>query len=359
MPVLANVRLPKLFTDHMVLQRDHPITIWGWADAREKVTVSLNKQTKTIMADRNGKWKIDLAAEAAGGPYTLTVKGRNRISLNDVLIGEVWVCSGQSNMEMPIGSWGFIQNYQQEIAAANYPMIREFAVPKKVALEPQTDVGGDGWKVCTPENAAPFSAVAYFFARELYKELNVPVGLINTTWGGTMVETWTSREAYENSEEFRSMISAMPKMSLEELQKIKADQAKNKLLQLQGGMPAAGEAASWKEPAHADNNWHTIDAPGIWEGQEPGDIDGIVWMRKTIEINAADAGKAASLELAMIDDKDETYVNGTLVGSNTVYNAPRKYEIPAGILKAGKNVVAIRITAVSYTHLTLPTTERV
>jgi sialate O-acetylesterase len=343
-PVMANVRLPKLFTDHMVLQRDHAIVVWGWADAKEKVTVSLNRQTKTATTDKTGKWKVSLDAELAGGPYTLAIKGKNSISINDVLIGEVWICSGQSNMEMPIGSWGFIQDYQKEIAAANYPSIREFAVPKQVALQPQTDVGGEGWKVCTPENAAPFSAVAYFFARELYKELKVPVGLINTTWGGTMVETWTSREAYENSEEFRSMISAMPKVSLEELQKVRTEQAKNKLVQLQGGMPAPGEAASWKEPGLQDNNWHTIDAPGIWESQEPGDIDGIVWMRKTIDVSAADAGKAAVLELAMIDDKDETYVNGKLIGSNTVYNAPRKYELPAGVLKVGKNVIAIRIT---------------
>src|SRR5690606_1329577 len=139
----------------------------------------------------------------------------------------VWVCSGQSNMEMPIGNWGFIKDYKKEIAAADYPLIREFAVPKEVSLEPRTDVGGDGWKICNPDNAPAFSAVAYFFARELYKELQIPVGLINTTWGGTMVETWTSREAYENSEEFKSMISGMPKTSLEELQKIRIEQGEN------------------------------------------------------------------------------------------------------------------------------------
>ncbi|PZR26350.1 MAG: hypothetical protein DI535_14615 [Citrobacter freundii] len=340
----AAVKLPKLFTDGMVLQRDKPIAVWGWADPKEKVTVTLNKQTKTVVTDKAGKWTLMLSAESAGGPYTLNVKGKNALAVNDVLIGEVWICSGQSNMEMPIGSWGFIQNYQEEIAEANYPMIRQFAVPKTISLEPKDDVGGDGWKVCSPANAAEFSAVAYFFARDLYKELNVPVGLINTTWGGTMVETWTSREAYENSPEFKDMISKLPKVNLDDLQKEKMERTNAKLQQLQGGLPKPDEVANWSQPSFQENGWRTLNIPGLWEEQEPGDLDGIVWLRRSFEVSNADAGKKAVIELAMIDDKDESYVNGKLVGSTASYNAKRKYEIPAGVLKAGKNLIAIRIT---------------
>ncbi|MET0465555.1 MAG: sialate O-acetylesterase [Chitinophagaceae bacterium] len=340
----AAVTLPKLFTDGMVLQRDKNITIWGWADPKEKVSVTLNKQAKSAVTDKSGKWSLTLGAESAGGPYTLTVKGKNTITVNDVLVGEVWICSGQSNMEMPIAGWGLINNYQQEIAEANYPQIRQFAVPKKVSLSPQTDVEGDGWKVCNPENAPAFSAVAYFFARDLYKELKVPVGLINTTWGGTMVETWTSREAYENSPEFKEMISRMPKVDLAELQRERAVQAAAKLSKLQGGAAKQEEIKTWNQPSFNDNNWGSLNVPGVWEEQELGELDGIVWLRKTIEISAADAGKKAVIELAMIDDKDESYVNGKLIGSTAAYNAKRVYEIPAGILTAGKNVIAVRVT---------------
>jgi sialate O-acetylesterase len=340
----AAVKLPKLFTDGMVLQRDKAITVWGWADPKEKVSVTLNKQVKSAVTDKSGKWSLTLGAESAGGPYILTVRGKNTIAVNDVLIGEVWICSGQSNMEMPIGGWGLINNYQQEIAEANYPQIRQFAVPKKVSLEPQTDVEGEGWKVCNSANAPAFSAVAYFFARDLYNELKVPVGLINTTWGGTMVETWTSREAYENSPEFKEMISRLPKVDLAALQKERAAQATVKLNKLQGGPAKPEEIKTWNQPSFNDNNWGILNAPGVWEEQELGELDGIVWLRKTIEISAADAGKKAVIELAMIDDKDESYVNGKLIGSTAVYNAKRVYEIPAGILTTGKNVIAVRIT---------------
>ena len=206
-PVMANIKLPKLFSNDMVLQRDHTIPVWGWADPKEKITVQLNNQTKVITTDKTGKWRVDLAAEKAGGPFTLIVKGKNTITINNVLIGDVWICSGQSNMEMPIGNWGFINNFQQEIAAANYPSIRQFAVEKQTATQPQNDVPGGEWKICNPDNAANFSAVAYFFARQLNKELNIPIGIINTSWGGTMVETWISKGAFESSEEFKYMMS--------------------------------------------------------------------------------------------------------------------------------------------------------
>jgi sialate O-acetylesterase len=340
----ANVQLPRFFSDNMVLQRERLIPVWGWADPKEKITVQFNQQTKKVIAGKDGKWRIDLSPETAGGPYTLTIKGRNSILISNVLVGDVWICSGQSNMEMQIAAWGFINNYQQEIAAADYPNIRHFKVPQKIASQPKADVTGGEWQVCNPKNAGNFSAVAYFFARELNKELNIPIGLLNTTWGGTQVESWTSREAFENSDEFKTMISGMKAVNLEELEKIKAATVKARIEKLQGvASVTAAEALTWKERDLNDGAWRTMEVPGLWEQQEPADFDGWLWVRKTIELSAEDTGKEAVLELAMIDDNEETYVNGQNVGATSGYNQKRKYIIPAGVLKEGKNVVAVRI----------------
>jgi sialate O-acetylesterase len=206
----ANVRLPHLFADNMVLQRDKPVAIWGWADAGEKITVQFDNQSKKVKADKQGHWLLRLDAHAAGGPFQLIVKGKDQVTLSNVLVGEVWICSGQSNMEMPLAGWGKINNYEQEIAAADYPQIRHFKVPNTVSVVPMDSISGGDWKICSKETAGDFSATAYFFARELYRQLHVPIGLINTSWGGTHVETWTSRGAFEKSEEYKSMIAGLP-----------------------------------------------------------------------------------------------------------------------------------------------------
>jgi sialate O-acetylesterase len=184
----ADVRLPGVFGDHMVLQRDMAVPVWGWGDPGEKVTVSLGDQTKTATADRSGKWMIKLRPLKAGGPYVLKVQGKNTIERSDVLVGEVWLCSGQSNMQMTVNG---CNNFEQEQAAANLPRIRMMTVARVAAETPQTDCKGD-WAVCSPETVGAFSAAGYFFGRELHKQLDVPVGLINSSWGGTPIQAWTS-----------------------------------------------------------------------------------------------------------------------------------------------------------------------
>ncbi|MGK6353105.1 sialate O-acetylesterase [Parapedobacter sp. DT-150] len=213
----ADVRLPKIFGDGMVLQRDHPIAIWGWADPNESVSVSLNKQTKQVTAAGDGKWQLQLDAEKAGGPYELVVKGKNTVTLGDVLMGDVWICSGQSNMEWQVKN---VTNGEQEIAAADYPKIRHVKIPNTIAGEPQPDIEGDvTWQPANPETVGGFTAVGYFYARELHETLDVPIGLINTSWGGTMVETWTSREAFEGEPEFAPMIAGVPRSGIDSLPK--------------------------------------------------------------------------------------------------------------------------------------------
>jgi sialate O-acetylesterase len=342
----ANVHLPKIFSDNMVLQRNQSIPVWGWADAKEKITVQFNKQTKTISTGKDGKWLLKLDPETEGGPYQLIIKGKNNITIADVLVGEVWVCSGQSNMEMPIAGWGKIKNYQEEIAAADYPQIRQFLVTKAVSAKPKDDVPGGDWKPCSPATAGDFTAVGYFFARELYKKLHIPIGLINTSWGGTMVETWISRGAFENSDEFKSMIAGMPATDLELLTKQKTATLQKNIEALQGTFVNHENAEHWKDENFDDSHWPKMKLPGVWEGQKMGleDLDGLVWFRKTIIVDDVDAGKSAIIELGKIDDSDDTYVNGTRVGGmKNKYNDNRSYNIGAGILKTGKNVIAVRV----------------
>lgn len=339
--VVANVRLPKILNDNMVLQRNKPITIWGWADANEKVTVQFDKQTRTAKADKNGKWIVSLAPESAGGPFDLVVKGKNTLALHNILVGEVWVCSGQSNMEWPLR---LAINPEREVHEANYPQIRHFAVEKAIASMPEEDVKGGIWKICSPETAGDFTAVGYFFARELYNKLHIPVGLIHTSWGGTHSETWTSRDAFEGSPEFKDMIAAMPQLDLEALAKQKNDNLLTRLKGFNITLPTAAEAALWKDAALDDSAWPMMKLPTLWEEAGFESLDGWVWFRKNVTISAKDAGKEARLEMGLVDDSDETFVNGIKVGATkNQYNEKRSYVIPAGVLKEGTNVIAVRV----------------
>ncbi len=337
----CNVKLPKVLGDNMVLQRNKPINIWGWADAGEKVSVQFNKQSASAKADKTGKWFLTLKPEAAGGPYQLIIKGKNAIMLSNILVGEVWVCSGQSNMEWPLRA---ANNAEQEIKQADYPMIRHFGVQKSVSSKLEDDVKGGEWKICSPENAGEFTAVGYFFARELFHSLKIPIGLVHTSWGGTHSETWTSREAFEQSAEFKDMIASMPALDLDAIAKQKNEALHNKLTELGLILPKAGEEKSWSQNTFNDSSWPTMTLPGLWEQKALGDLDGVVWFRKTISISKEDAGKEATLQLAMIDDIDETFVNGIQVGSTKAYNEKRSYVISGDHLKPGENVIAIRVT---------------
>jgi len=338
--IFANVTLSKIFGDNMVLQRNKPIPVWGWADANERITFKFNHQTKSVTADKNGSWKINLDKETAGGPYKLVVKGSNTITFNNVLVGEVWVCSGQSNMEFSVHS---VINADKEIAGANYPQIRHIKIPNTISASPQNDIAKGEWQVCSPSTVGDFTAVGFFFARELYNKLKVPIGLVNTSWGGTHVETWTSHEAFENSEEFKSMIAQMPSLNLDSLSKVRTEETVKKINTLQGSLPNAGEADNWKSVEADDTHWAHMPLPSLWEEKQLNGLDGVVWFRKTIDVPANDAGKAAVLELAMIDDNDVTYLNSVKVGSTNSYNTHRKYIIPEGVLKEGKNVIAVRV----------------
>ncbi|MVN91796.1 sialate O-acetylesterase [Mucilaginibacter aquatilis] len=340
--ISANVTLPKLYSDGMVLQRNKPISLWGWANKGEKITVSFKKQKKVTITGNDGKWKIILGAEPAGGPFVLTIKGANVITVSDVLLGEVWVCSGQSNMEFSVrGS----NNASREIREADYPQIRHFKIPNAIAKQPQDDFTGGSWKSATPENVADFTAVGYFYARELYKKLKVPIGLINASWGGTDIEPWISRPALENSEIFKAMAQSLPPAAnLDVIIKERKVQLTKTINRLQGTLPKDSATASvWRNADFDDSKWTESPVPAFWE-QSVENFDGTAWLRTTFSISRKNAGKLAELHLGMIDDADITYLNGVKVGGiKDGYNTQRVYPINPGMLKEGLNTIAVRV----------------
>lgn len=337
----ANVRMPLLFSDGMVLQRNKPIPVWGWADANEKVEVRFNKQTKTVTADQDGKWMVKLDAEKAGGPFELTISGKNKIIIKEVLVGEVWICSGQSNMEFQVYK---TMNAKAEIEDSNYPMIRHFGVAQDLSGSPKEDLKAGKWTVCNKENVGDFTAVGYFFAKKIYAELKIPIGIINTSWGGTCVETWTSRAAFEKNDDFKERIAKIPAVDMEAVFETYKKSVLDNLQKVQGFEVTMANENQFKESDFDDKNWPEIKVPSLWETQQIGNIDGIVWMRKTIVLSAEQAKKEAVLHLSKVDDEDQTYVNGVQVGTNNIWEAQRVYKIPAGILKEGVNVIAVRIS---------------
>ena len=336
----ANVRMPLLFSDGMVLQRNKEIPVWGWADANEKVEVHFNKQTKTIKADKNGKWMVRLDFEKAGGPFELTITGKNKIVIPNVLVGEVWICSGQSNMEFQVFK---TMNSEKEINDSNYPMIRHFGVAQDLSGTPKEDLKAGKWAVCNKETVSDFTAVGYFFAKKLYAELKIPIGIINTSWGGTCVETWTSREAFEKSSDFKDMIAEVPQVDMDAVFEIYKKSVLDNIKKNQGFDVTMTNENQFAALNFQDANWPEIKVPSLWENQQIGNIDGVVWMRKTIVLSAEQAKKEAVLHLSKVDDEDVTYVNGVQVGTNNIWEAQRVYTIPAGVLKEGTNVIAVRI----------------
>ncbi|MEN2486703.1 sialate O-acetylesterase [Flavobacterium sp. B11] len=337
----ANVRMPLIFSDGMVLQRDKQIQIWGFAEANESVEVHFNKQIKKTITDKNGKWSVNLAAEKAGGPFELIIIGKNTITIKNVLVGEVWICSGQSNMEFQVFK---TMNSEKEISSADYPMIRHFGVAQDLSGTPKDDLKQGKWEVANKENVGNFTAVGYYFARKLYSELKIPIGIINTSWGGTNVETWTSREAFENSPDFKAMIADVPTVDINAIFETYKKSVLDNLKKVQGFDVSMENEDQFKNLNFQDKNWPEIKVPSLWENQQIGNIDGIVWMRKTIVLTAEQAKKEAVLHLAKVDDEDKTYVNGVEVGTNNLWDAKRIYKIPANVLKEGTNIIAVRIT---------------
>ncbi len=335
----AEVRLAPIFGDHMVLQRHQPIPVWGWADPGEMVRLELNQQRTQTQADSQGRWRAVFAAEQAGGSYQLSVVGSNTVVVNDVLIGEVWLAGGQSNME-----WSVAQSRDAatETAQSNWPQIRHIKIPKTLAFTPQDRSGEASWKISTPQNVGQFTAAGYFFSRKLHQELGVPIGIVNATWGGTNIETWISAQTLETQSDFK--MHAMPADAAAFETKYNARMWEMVSRWRQGTASRSSALTDWQTLELDDSAWPKLRAPGYWEEQGLKDLDGVVWYRRTIELSTAQVASAATLQLSMVDDCDETFVNGTPVGKTCGWDMQRRYTLPAQILRAGKNVIAVRVT---------------
>jgi len=335
----AEVKLARIFGNNMVLQQNMTIPVCGWASAGEKVTVIFGKQTVTVKTDNSGKWMVKLNAVAAGGPFEMTIQGKNKIDLKNILVGEVWVCSGQSNMEFNVSQG---KDSESEIANGKYPQIRLFTVSKKISLTPLNDLDEGEWVECSPATVGMFSAVGYFFGRQLYKTLNVPVGLIHTSWGGTNIESWTSNETMNTIPDFNEQMKAASKASLVNMDKEIDSKMKAWVDKVQND--DQGIIGKWQSPAYDASDWKIMELPTAWESAGLPDLDGVVWFRKEISVNSTDLNTGITLSLGPIDDSDDTYINGQLVGSNwEKYNLPRVYQVKPQILHEGKNIIMVRV----------------
>jgi sialate O-acetylesterase len=340
--VYPNVKLPRILSDNMVLQRNTGFRIWGWADEGENIDVTFNTIKLATRADKDGKWMVLFPAMKEGGPYTMIIKGKNEIRLTNIMLGDVWVCSGQSNMEWPLSR---ASNAEKEIAGANYPDIRLFGCPHNVQFTPVDDVETGEWKVCTPENVASFSAVGYFFGVNIYKNLHVPVGLLFTAWGGTNIETWTSRESISSVKEFEGLLKEMKNYDPEKVvarRKAQVDSIFATFGTDEKSM--AGDQPVWADPGLDMTTWKNMQLPVLWESAGLFGLDGAVWFRKEFELPQDVASKGIELQLGPVDDSDETWINGKKVGETiNKYNEDRIYNVPSDYLKTGKNVITVRV----------------
>ncbi len=352
-PLRADAAKPflhPLFTDNMVLQRGLADPIWGWTTPGKVVTVFLNGRKARAIAGADGKWMAKIGPFPAGGSYTLSVSGtQTAVTLKNILIGDVWICSGQSNMEFGIGN---TNNAHAEIAAANYPRIRLFKVSDIPASTPRdtvpTNAAEGHWQVCSPQTVVMggwngFTAVGYFFGRDLQQSQHVPIGLIESNWGGTIAEAWTSAQALNTLPDFQPAVAALQRSV--EAEKNGGTRAQAVAAWYAKHDPGSTGGLGWADPALDVSSWKTMSLPQLF--QDAGDpvlakINGVVWFRRTFDLPAGDAGKDAVLHL-LVDDNETTWVNGTQVGATEGYQTPRAYKIAAGLLKPTGNVIAVRV----------------
>lgn len=345
-PVRADVRLPKLITDGMVLQRDVPLNIWGWADPGEVVTVLWAGKSYRATTGPDRTWRVQLPAQRAGGPYSMTIEGRNTLTLTELLVGDVWLCSGQSNMELPMNR--VVDLYADLMATANYPTIRQFNVPTRYSFGAvPDDVPPGRWEAVTPKTIGTFTAVGFFFAKSLHEKYGVPIGLIKASVGGSPAEAWLSDDALKAFPVHEAVAQKMADSAY--VARIRqADDARSRIWYTQLGQTDKGRhgAQPWFDPAYDASRWPRMNLPGYW-ADEPDPalkkLNGVVWFRKEFDVPAALAGQPARLRLGTIVDRDSAYLNGTFVGTIGYQYPPRKYDIPAGGLRPGKNTLVVRV----------------
>ena len=346
--VVSQVRLPKLVSDGMVLQRDADTNIWGWASSGEKVKVTFLNSSYQATADESGKWKIQLPKLKAGGPYEMKLSASNEIIIRDILVGDVWICSGQSNMEMAMMS--LKAKYSKDIAASENKFIRQFAVPRRhIFSKPMEDVSAGAWVSADPESVLRFSAAGYYFAKNLYQKYKVPIGLINATLGGSRTESWMSEDAlipfqtlYEDAIKYKDT-TVIIQTETEDRRRIAEWHNRAK----QTDASYADGAGPWHKVDYDAGQWDEIKMPAYWTTSPLGQINGVVWFRKEFYIGANFADQPAQLNFGNIVEADSVFINGKFIGGRPSQYIPRHYDIPAELLRTGKNSITVRVVCPS------------
>ncbi|MFN8356125.1 MAG: sialate O-acetylesterase [Spirosomataceae bacterium] len=336
----AQPRFARLFGEHAVLQRQKPIPVWGWASPKEAVTVSLANQKLSTVTDESGKWIVKFAAMEAGGPFVVEAQSQTgKAEIKDIWIGEVWICSGQSNMEWKVNQ---ADNFMNERRTANYPEIRHFYVQHEVELSTQRDLKSGDWKICSPETVGDFTAVGFFFARELYQQLHIPIGLIHSSWGGSQIEGWISKEGMETNNELRSYAQHLPS----NWQEADAFHDKNVRKKLFGRdyTPTLEDEKKYTQPNYNFTNWLKADSPiGQWDWKGIWAFRGKGFMARNIEVPNELVAQTTQLSLGIQDSPNEIYINGKLVQSGIIKGV-RKVSIPPNTWHSGINQLVIKFS---------------
>lgn len=339
----ANIKLPKLISDSMVLQRETPLQLWGWAEKDERVTLTFKGiKYRATLPDSAGRWRVVLPPQKAGGPFSLKFTGRNVVEVKGVVFGDVWFFSGQSNMVHQM--YLHDVTYEADIKNANFPLIRQFTVPNSPQLSrPLSDFAGGSWQAAVGEQVRPFSAVAYFFARKIFQQYGVPVGIINASVGGTPIEAWMSEKALRPFEEPYAILQKL-KDTAYVMQVNQKAAAAAKARQLPPPDAGLTEPKPWYSEGYQPLGWRNFYLPGYWEDQGVKDLNGVVWFKKSIYLDKKWDRLPARLFMGRIVDADEVYLNGQKIGQTTYQYPQRRYFVPAGLLRAGENTFTIRVT---------------
>jgi len=340
---ICQVRLPRLISDGMVLQRDAAVRVWGWASPGEKVTIIFLGRIDTATTGADARWTVILSPMKAGGPYSMQIDATNHIVLKNILIGDVWVCSGQSNMVLPMER--VRPRYQDIIAHSENPSIRQFIVPQKYNFDaPQTELESGRWESANPWSVLHFTATGYFFARTLWEKYHVPIGLINASVGGTPIEAWMSKDALREFPAALEMAARFKDSGYIDSVQSENEEVSNawygRVWRLDEGLN--GEQP-WYEVSYDASDWSTMELPGYWEDEGLARTNGVVWFRKEFNVPASLSGGPAKLLMGRIVDADYDYINGVLVGSVSYQYPPRRYDVAPGLLKAGKNIIVVRV----------------
>jgi sialate O-acetylesterase len=344
LPMISQVRLPRLISDGMVLQRDARLKLWGWAANHEKISIAFHDSVYQTTANDRGEWTVVLSSLKAGGPFTMTVTASNILTIKDILIGDVWVCSGQSNMELPMKRVSWV--YENEIAKSENPYIRHFAVPQKYDFNtPQSDFESGTWQSANPRNVLGFSAVAYFFAAELYEKYHVPIGLINASLGGSPAESWVSEDAikefpvhYKEAQRFKDPAVIN---QIEHQDKVRIDAWYGQLRQKDEGY--RNPLKPWSDSDVDTAGWSLMRVPGYWASTSLGAVNGVVWFRKEVNVPLSMVGHVARLILGRIVDADSVFVNGVFVGTTSYQYPPRRYDLSPNVIHEGRNTIVVRV----------------